>query len=77
MPGLFEELQISRFTADERLQLVGDIWDSMAAEVEVAPLPPALCEELDRRLAAHRADPGTAIPWEQVQRDALARLRKK
>ena len=32
--------------------------------------------EIDRRLAAHRADPQTAIPWEQVEAAALKRLAK-
>lgn len=75
MAALFEQLQIARFTFAERMQLIGEIWDSVSEEVEAAPLPPELCEELDRRLAAHRADPSTAIPWEQVQREALARLK--
>jgi hypothetical protein len=33
--------------------------------------------EIDRRLAAHRANPTAATPWEQVKTDALARLKSK
>jgi putative addiction module component (TIGR02574 family) len=32
--------------------------------------------EIDRRLAAHAADPTAAIPWERVEAEALARLRR-
>ncbi|HEX6861543.1 MAG TPA: addiction module protein, partial [Thermoanaerobaculia bacterium] len=47
----------------ERLQLVEDLWDSIAAEPEALQLTQAQKEELDRRMAEHRADPGSAIPW--------------
>jgi putative addiction module component (TIGR02574 family) len=32
--------------------------------------------EIDRRLAAHAANPDAAIPWEQVEAEALIRLRR-
>ena len=69
-------LGIDRLSVDERLTLVQEIWDSIAAEVECAPLTEAQRHEIDRRLAAHRANPGSAIPWEQVEVAALARLEK-
>lgn len=76
MSSLYHSLGIDRLSVDERLALVGEIWDSIAAEVEKAPLTEAQREEVDRRLAADRAKPGTAIPWEQVKAEALARLRQ-
>lgn len=57
----------------ERIQLVEDLWDSIATEPEAMELTPAQKEELDRRMAAHKADPGTAIPWDEVR----ARLRQR
>ena len=59
----------------ERLQLVGDVWDSIATEQpDATALPVSNSEraELDRRLAAHDTDPGTAVPWSEV-RAALTR----
>ena len=53
---------------DEQIELVGDLWDLIAADVSAAPLTPDQMAELDRRLAEHRADPGSAIPWEDVKR---------
>jgi len=71
-----QSLGIDRLSVAERLELVQAIWDSIAAEAERAPLSDAQREEIDRRLAAHRANPSAAVPWEQVEAAALARLRK-
>lgn len=57
----------------ERLQLVEDLWDSIATEPEALELTQAQKDELDRRMAEHRADPGSAIPWEEVR----TRLRQR
>ena len=59
----FKELPIS-----ERIQLVEDIWDSIAEETPVSlQLSAADRVELQRRLAAHKADPSSSIPWEEVR----------
>jgi len=58
------------------LALAQDLWDSVAAEVERAPLTEAQKQEVDRRLAAHRENPQAAVAWEQVEAEALARLRR-
>jgi putative addiction module component (TIGR02574 family) len=47
---------------------VEDIWDSIVAEAsETIELSQAQKDELHRRVAEHRADPSTAVPWEQVK----------
>jgi putative addiction module component (TIGR02574 family) len=51
----------------ERLQLVEDLWDSIAAESAGLPLTEAQREEVDRRLAEHDRNPASALPWEEVQ----------
>jgi putative addiction module component (TIGR02574 family) len=57
-----------KLSVSERIQLVEDIWDSIAAEApDAVGLSQAQKAELHRRLAAHRADPSTSIPWEQVR----------
>ena len=60
--GLFE-LPIA-----ERLQLVEDLWDSIAAQRENHPVPQAVMTELLARKAAFGADPSTGIPWSEVKR---------
>ena len=52
----------------ERLQLVEDLWDSIAAQREEAPVPEAVLAELRARKAAFDADPGTGIMWEEAKR---------
>lgn len=57
-----------KLSVSERIQLVEDIWDSIAAEAsETIELSQAQKDELNRRVAKHRADPSTAVPWEQVR----------
>ena len=57
-------IDISRLTPAERLQLVEELWDSLApADI---PLTPAQAEEVDRREALHRADPSRGRPWREV-----------
>ena len=59
----------------DRLQLVGDIWDSIAEEAntapQVLPLTDEQKEELDRRLAEYDADPSTGVSMDE----ALDRIR--
>ncbi|MDP2956389.1 MAG: addiction module protein [Longimicrobiales bacterium] len=55
--------QFRHLTVAERIQLVEDLWDSIAEAEEVLELTEAQRVELDRRLAAHRAQPGSSIPW--------------
>jgi putative addiction module component (TIGR02574 family) len=69
-------MALDNLSVDERLRLISELWDSLADEVEQAPLTEAQKREIDRRLAAFRADPNSAIPWEQVEAEALARLRQ-
>lgn len=76
MSPVLESLGIDRLSVAERVRLVQDIWDSIAQDVEASPLTEAHKREVDRRLAAHRADPTAAIPWEQAEAELLARLRK-
>ena len=76
MSPTFEALGLDRLSIADRIALVQEIWDSIAAEVERSPLTEEQRQEVDRRLAAHRANPQAAIPWEQVEAEALARLRR-
>lgn len=76
MPSLLSSLGIDRLSVCERIQLVQEIWDSIAPAVEQFPLTEAQRQELDRRLASLQANPDNVIPWEEVEARALARFRK-
>jgi putative addiction module component (TIGR02574 family) len=71
-----KDFGIDRLSAEDRFALLQEIWDSLAVEVEQAPLTEAQRLELERRLAAHAASPGDVIPWEEVKARALARARQ-
>ena len=67
--------ELRKLPVSERLQLVADLWDSIAEDPpeEVFPVTQELAEELDRRLAQFEADPESSLPWEEV-RDRIRRL---
>jgi putative addiction module component (TIGR02574 family) len=52
----------------ERIQLVEDIWDTIAASGEAVPVSDALREELDRRVEDHRLHPDGGTDWESLKR---------
>lgn len=67
------EPSFDQMTPAERILHVQSLWDRIAEEPEGVPVSDEMKAELDRRLAAHRAEPSTAIPWEQVK----AELRRR
>lgn len=73
MSSLAAALGIDRLSRAERILLVEEIWDTLAAEGGAEDIPQSHKEELDRRLAAYRADPKAGSTWEEVK----TRLQKK
>lgn len=49
-------MKIRDLPLEERIRLVEDIWDTIAADQQALQLSPEQRKELDRRLAAYRAD---------------------
>ncbi|MCA1790712.1 MAG: addiction module protein [Thioalkalivibrio sp.] len=60
--------ELLHLSIDEKIQLIDDLWESVAADPEGFVLSEAQRKEVRGRLEEHRADPGSAIPWEQVRR---------
>jgi len=52
----------------ERLKLIEDLWDSIAADADALPLPDWHRAEIDRRLDALDAGASEGAPWEEVRR---------
>jgi putative addiction module component (TIGR02574 family) len=73
MPTTLQSLGIDRLSVEERITLVGQIWDSIASDAERAPLTDAQRQELDRRINDDDADPADTVAWEQVKKDAIDR----
>lgn len=63
----------TRLPIPERIQLVEDIWDSIAAENPPIELTPEQIKELERRIEHHRLHPEDAIPWEEARERLLGR----
>ncbi|MBL6852472.1 MAG: addiction module protein [Alphaproteobacteria bacterium] len=51
----------------ERIQLVQDLWDSIADETADRPLTEEQQKEIARRIAEHDADPASALAWSEVR----------
>ena len=51
----------------ERIQLVEEIWDSIAVFPDAIELTDAQRRELDVRIEAHRQDPTGGAPWDEVR----------
>lgn len=66
--------QIKALSRAEKLELVQEIWDDLAAEGLPSELTAAQAEELDRRLAQHRADPAEGCSLEDIAKALHARL---
>jgi putative addiction module component (TIGR02574 family) len=57
---------------EERLDLVGEIWDSIAQVPDAIELTEAQRAELDRRVEAYRRDPKAGSPWPEVKARILS-----
>jgi len=64
---------LKQLPVDERIRLVEDLWDSIAADQAAVPLSPAQRAELDRRLDAYEADGNAGRTAEEV----IPELRKR
>ena len=71
MSSTMTALGIDRMSIDDRLRLVREIWDSIAAEADALPLTDAEKEMVDHWLADMEANPDDESDAEEV----IARLR--
>jgi len=65
--------EIHSLSVSDRLQLLEEIWDSLAETPEEVPVTGAQRKELARRRRAHARNPSAAKPWAEVR----ARLRRR
>ncbi len=59
--------QLFKLSAAQRLELVEELWDSIAEEDEALALTDEQREDLERRLSEADADPTGGSPWEEVR----------
>jgi putative addiction module component (TIGR02574 family) len=57
----------------EKLQLVEDLWDDLAAAPETVPIHDWQKEELARRKANLLSNPASGLSWDEVKRRVRSR----
>jgi len=59
---------LDELTAEERLALIGELWDSLDPAT-AAPITPALAAELNRREQEADANPAAGESWPDIKAD--------
>ncbi len=59
--------EIAQISVADRLSLIDLLWDSMAENPDLLPVPAAQQQELDRRLAHLESDLAAGSSWEAVK----------
>ena len=72
MSRLLEDVKIDQLSVEERLELIGDIWDSFSDSGSEISIPEWHKKELKRRIAELDADPASRITRDELN----ARLRR-
>ena len=67
VPSVFD------LSPSEKLQLVEDLWDDLAATPEQVPLHAWQLDELARRKANLMNNPASGLSWDEVQRRIRSR----
>ena len=70
-----EQFGLDKLSADDRLALAEQLWDSVVSENEPA-LSDAQRTELERRVADADANPDEGVEWETIRAEAKARWQK-
>jgi putative addiction module component (TIGR02574 family) len=61
-------IDVDHLTTDERLDLIGRLWDSIGAAASALPLTPAQRDEIDQRLDDLEREGPTGTPWDEAVR---------
>ena len=59
--------ELKRLSPADKLALVSELWDDLAAHPEDVPVSPELIAELDRRMEDYHRDPTRVTTWEAVK----------
>lgn len=70
-----KSLGIDKLDIENRLALIGELWDSVSADTESLPMSDELKAELDRRIDDAESNPDAGVSWAEVKGATIARLR--
>jgi putative addiction module component (TIGR02574 family) len=59
--------EILRLSVAERIEMIGDIWDTIPESPGEYPMPEEHQRILEQRLADFERDPGVGLSWEEVR----------
>jgi putative addiction module component (TIGR02574 family) len=59
--------EIVALSIEERINLVQDIWDSIAADQAYSDLTDLQKQELERRTADYEANPDNVMTWDAIK----------
>jgi putative addiction module component (TIGR02574 family) len=65
--------ELERLTPSEKLLLVSELWNDLAAHPTEVPVSREQIAELDRRMAEYQRDPSRVTTWEAIQQRILGR----
>ena len=66
------QLSVFDLSPAEKLQLVEDLWDDLAANPDEVPVHEWQKEELARRRANLERNPASALSWDEIKRRVRA-----
>ena len=62
---------VKKLSPSEKLLLVTELWDDLAAHPTEVPVSREQIAELDRRMEEYRRDPSKVTSWEAIQKRIL------
>ncbi len=66
--------ELSQLSPSDKLMLVNELWDDLAANPHQIPVSDEVTAELDRRMEEYRKDPTAVTTWEEVQLRVLGQI---
>ncbi len=67
MSLVINDFDFTRLSAEQRILLAQELWDSVYQEAQATPLTPQQGAELDRRFTQLESGEVQGIPWEQLR----------
>jgi len=59
--------EIAKLSTPEKILLVEDLWDNIASDESIVPVPQSHMDELDKRLKRYELGPGNLLSLEELR----------
>ena len=64
--------EVFALSVEKKLELLGELWDSITPTAAEVPVPEWHIEELDRRKREYELNPSIGISWEEAKQQILS-----